>query len=781
MHKISIIIAMYNTEKYIEETINSITKQPLKEVQIIIVDDESTDNSVSNVRTLQEKYPNIELYTQKNQGPAIARNYGMTKASGKYIMFLDSDDLLAENILQNLYNAIEEHKSDVVIGSYRSFNQDNRKGWYHNFAKPFVGMEFYNKSLDNIPKLITSLPVWNKIYLRTFLEDNTIHFYEHVHLREDAYFMAEVFASTDKISHIPVDVCFYRIREKNDKSLTHTVNPKVFEDIVFISERIDEVLSQKAFINREEIDKERYITELIAINFRINSFMEKESSDFIPVMQLLQNYLEKIDDKTISIFSYNNRIMLFLIKYGQFDLVWNFRHEKKAQTTFLNPTIAQNQKFINILLSEHHHEIKVLNHKINQLQKTRETILKTLIKEEFNRVKVLREKGLVSVKTFLRRSYFYMIGRVANIKAKDSEIWLVGERLGTAAQDTGYHFFCYCREYHPTKKIYFVTKKENITPELLKIGNIIEFGTLKHHVFLLASKVHIYNDNYRDICAKWKSVRKTRHVKVVCFLQHGIIALSKMHGFYDHKNMIKRAENIDIFVTSSDFEKNIIVESMGHPNENVLITGLSRFDNLYRHRHLQSKKIVYIPTWRNWLRYGTEKEFLTSEYYEETLNVIKTLTELQEQYSFELEVCIHHALDKFTYLYKSDKKINFIDMSTINVQDIIIDSGMLVTDYSSISFDFAFLEKPVIFYQFDREKFLEVRHGAFIDYETELFGPVIDDLTSLKSAIKTYIDNSYEMNDEDKRKAKRYFAYHDAKNSERIFNAIDKKLKEKSL
>ena len=114
MYKTSVVIAMYNTERYIEETIKSIIKQPFEKVEIIIVDDESTDDSVAVVNTLQKKYQTIKLYSQKNQGLAIARNYAMTKASGKYIMFLDSDDLLADNALQNLYNAIVEHGSDVV-------------------------------------------------------------------------------------------------------------------------------------------------------------------------------------------------------------------------------------------------------------------------------------------------------------------------------------------------------------------------------------------------------------------------------------------------------------------------------------------------------------------------------------------------------------------------------------------------------------------------------------------------------------------------------------------
>ena len=441
---------MHNTEKYIEETIKSITDQSFKEIQIIIIDDESTDDSVVKVHTLQKKHQNIELYCQQNQGPAIARNNGMAKANGKYIMFLDSDDLLATNALQNLYHAIEKYNSDVVIGSYRSFNQSNEKGWYHNFAKPFVGMKFNNKSLDDIPKLITNLPVWNKIYLRTFLEDNAIHFYKNVHLREDAYFMAEVFVSTEKISHIPVDVCFYRVREKNDISLTHTINPKVFEDIVFISEQIDNVLSKKKFKNHETINRERYITELIAINFRLKAFMEEENSDFEGVMQKLNTYLKKIDDEIISSFSFKTRLVLFSLKHAQYHLAKEINIEDDLSSIFDNTVFKNNQTIIDIFLREQYKEIQAL-------QKSK--ILSALsLREIFQSLKsYIKKKSLLKSKKILRRSYFYFIGRIANFKTKNSNIWLVGERLGTTAQDTGYHFFRYCRKSYPTKEIYFVT------------------------------------------------------------------------------------------------------------------------------------------------------------------------------------------------------------------------------------------------------------------------------------------------------------------------------------
>lgn len=381
-----------------------------------------------------------------------------------------------------------------------------------------------------------------------------------------------------------------------------------------------------------------------------------------------------------------------------------------------------------------------------------------------------------TLKTFLHHSYFYLIRRVTNLVLRKQNIWLIGEFLGRSSQDTGYHFFLYCRAQHPEMRIYFVTNRKNITPNLLKIGNVIEFGTIQHHLILFSAKVHIYNNSYSDIYTRWESLRKTNQVEVVCFLQHGVIGLTKMCGYYDYNTMKNRAEEVDIFVTSSEYEKNIVVKFLGHKEENVFITGLSRYDNLFKSARSERKIITYIPTWRDWLRNVTENEFIESEYYRVTSDAIKSISTLQKEYSFEFRVCFHHAVSRFTELYQENRGVDLVDMSTINVQDMILDSALLITDYSSISHDFAYCNKPVIFYQFDCKKFLQIRRGSFIDYKTELFGPVVDDKNKLLEAIKTYLHNDYTMLDQDREKAKRYHFYHDNNNSKRIYLAIEQKL-----
>ena len=763
---------MYNTQEYIKETLESIIVQKFDGIEIIVIDDESSDNSVEIVKEIQKKYLNIKLFEQLNQGPSIARNLGLNNANGEYIMFLDSDDLLEKDALNRLYSAINENNSDVVIGLYRSFSIKNMKGSYHSFAKSLVGLEFFNKSLDDIPKMIVSLPVWNKIYRRTFLNTNSIRFHESIHLREDALFMANVFALSDKISHIPFDVTLYRIRESNNVSLTHVINPKVFDDIIYVSGLIDGVLKSRNFLQIDEINKRRYTTELIAINFRLEKFLEEESAQTSDVLESICSYLQKVDDKTISIFSFKNRMVLFLLKYAHFERAKEMSRTKLSLETFEQQVVLEDNSINSLFIREQYREINALK----APRRTQNISIKKQIKNLFNSIK---KKSIKNSRAFLRKNYINLLENIITLLPKNRDIWLIGERLGNSAQDTGWQFFNYCRDTYPNEAIYFVTKKKQINTQMKLNKNIVIYGSFKHTIILLSAKVHIFNDSYRDLCKRWDKLRTTKQLEVSCFLQHGVIAMSKMQGYYNYDKMLYRANDVDIFITSSEFEKDIIINEMGHPKDNVYVTGLSRFDNLYKHSSQRGEKIVYIPTWRNWLKNSSDEVFINSQYFKETSAVINMLTRLKEKVDLEIEICFHHALDKYTHLYHLDNSLTYVDMSLINVQELIIDTALLITDFSSISFDLAYLEKPVIFYQFDTEEFLDVRGGSFIDYENELFGEKLNDIDSLENKINEYIDNDYIMFDTDKEKARRYFSYRDDKNSERIYNTIKEKLDEK--
>lgn len=115
-YKLSVVVLVYNTENYLRECLDSLINQTLKDIQIIIVNDESPDNSLEIIKEYQKNYSNIVLINQKNSGGAIAGNNGLTKATGEYVTIIDSDDIVPLYAYEKLYTEAKEKDSDIVIG-----------------------------------------------------------------------------------------------------------------------------------------------------------------------------------------------------------------------------------------------------------------------------------------------------------------------------------------------------------------------------------------------------------------------------------------------------------------------------------------------------------------------------------------------------------------------------------------------------------------------------------------------------------------------------------------
>ncbi len=217
--KVSIIIPLYNSEEYIFECLESITNQTFSDFRVIIVDDGSTDSSLSIVESFKNKL-NITLIQQANSGASSARNNALNHVKSDYVVFVDSDDVLATTGIENLFNTIEEHKSDMVIGK-RGVIIDDELTSNNRFPKLYA-QNIVNQSIADNTSLLEIIGVPSKIYRTKFIEKNKLRFVEGI-TSEDFIFSYQVAVNTSKIStFVDEEVYYYRRRSKGEKSITQS-------------------------------------------------------------------------------------------------------------------------------------------------------------------------------------------------------------------------------------------------------------------------------------------------------------------------------------------------------------------------------------------------------------------------------------------------------------------------------------------------------------------------------------------------------------------------------
>lgn len=218
--KISVIVPIYNVEKYLKKCLDTVINQTLKEIEIICVNDGSTDNS----RKILEKYakqdPRIIIIDKKNGGLSSARNAGMKVAKGEFIGFVDSDDWVEETMFEKLYKNAKEHDSQMSICGVHRYDDQTKKMLYDD---PYFTLGFFDESFDNrcfnhneTSEFLFDLCVmaWNKIYKRSFLEENNSLFPDGL-IFEDGPFFFSIYFKMDKVSIVREFLYYYRINRVN--------------------------------------------------------------------------------------------------------------------------------------------------------------------------------------------------------------------------------------------------------------------------------------------------------------------------------------------------------------------------------------------------------------------------------------------------------------------------------------------------------------------------------------------------------------------------------------
>lgn len=320
--KLSIIVPVYGVEKYIDKCLNSLVKQSLKEIEIIVVNDGTKDNSQKIIDKYVKKYPDkIKSYIKENGGQGSARNYGLKKTTGEYIGYVDSDDFVEKDMYKKLYNKAKENNYDIVVCGNYNVSED----YQNKNIDAFINN--YNTDLENI--FFGKMAVWNKIYKRDILIKNKLEFKEKVWY-EDLAFTLKAIMNSNTFAFIDEPLYDYLIREGS------TMNNSNVQRNLEILDAFNDILS---YIQHNK--KEEYFSkiEFLAIDHiyisAIVRVLKAKADDKVKreTINKLLDYMNKKfpnykNNKYINTLSKNRKIIYKLINikmYGLINLIFKVK------------------------------------------------------------------------------------------------------------------------------------------------------------------------------------------------------------------------------------------------------------------------------------------------------------------------------------------------------------------------------------------------------------------------------------------------------------------------
>lgn len=384
----------------------------------------------------------------------------------------------------------------------------------------------------------------------------------------------------------------------------------------------------------------------------------------------------------------------------------------------------------------------------------------------------------VNLRDLLHILFFIMAFPISLIyKMFRKDLWLICDNENEA-RDNGYWLFKHIVENHKEQDvIYALNKKSPDYNKVKDLGKVVQYGSFMHWVYYLTASKNISSQKggkpNAAICYVLEVYGIIKNTRI--FLQHGIIKDDM--PFLHYKNTKMR-----MFVTSTKRECDFISEVYGYPKGWVKELGLCRLDNL--HNFSAKRQILFMPTWRNWIgRPTTEsykleniKSFKNTEYYKCWNELLKNseLQSLLKEKKIQLVFYPHRDMQQFVNEFAVDNEnITVASWPQYDVQELLKESAMLVTDYSSVAMDFAYMKKPLIYYQFDYEMFRKGHYPeGYFSYEKDGFGEVCHTVNGVVEKIKDIVNQEFTNEEIYLKRHKEFFTTYDTNNSERNYLAI---------
>lgn len=877
----SVVIPVYNVEQYIEETLNSVIGQSIgfkENIQIILVNDGSPDNSKDICLKYKEQYPENIVYIEKeNGGVSSARNAGIKYIKGKYVNFLDSDDKWELNAFEKVYKFFEENKDEIDVVACRLKYFEASSGYNHPLNAKF--------SRDRIVFTKFEYSCIQMHMASCFIKSNCIEYEFNAELKygEDALFINQIILQKQQYGimrsvdylyrkradeNSALDTCQQRVEFYN-KTLTNfhdciiNFSKDKFGTVPYYIQylvmydcqwRVKRVIPDGVLTDE---NAEIYINHVKSVLKNIEDFIIMEQKNIWPehkvyAMNLKRDYdiCQKLSQRKNDLYYENLKIFSIknpsLLRVEEVKVKNNSVHLEGFINTFipvehyeiyfeddyknkypLKDTIDYAKKVKVCLEGDYYPEryfkidipidnsnecgIKAVfvykngfpiniemgftnncnmnrNCK-NSYYRTKERIVlykdcRLIFKKYSSKElrgqekKYRKELWSKSKKSALYRMIYFMLSHFIK-----KEIWIISDRPNKAG-DNGEHLFKYLQTVNNKNiKTYFAIQKDSEDYNRMKsVGKVLVYDSLKYKMFMLLSK-NVISSQASDYIVNPLSYYKKFMVDLYnfnfTFLQHGITK-------DDISDWLNRAsKDIKIFVTAGKPEYQSILDGDYYYGEDrVKLTGFPRYDNLLRMNSAPKKKVLLIPTWRQSLKQCVDPKTDTSVYYDgfkesdyfkfyNSLINDERLIKAMKENGYEGLFCMHPLFTAQSVDFKENDVFK-VNKGYVDYQKEFAEGSLLITDYSSVFFDFAYLRKPVVYSQFDKETFFAGHSYSqgYFSYEDDGFGPVCYDVDSVVNAVIKEIQNGCQNDKKYLDRIEKFYPYFDENNCQRVYDAI---------
>lgn len=882
----SVVMAVYNVEPFLREAVDSLIAQDFgfDRIQLIMVDDGSTDGSGAICDMYAQQYPdNVIVVHKENGGVSSARNEGMKYATGRYLNFMDSDDKFTKNTFREVHKFFleKEKETDVVTIPLEFFDGARGSHWQNDKFKKG------NRVLDLFWDYKATIMFVNASFFMNHLKKE-IKFDSQLVCGEDIKVLLAVLIHKMKLGVVNKCKYMYRRRSTGEASLIQTSKQKYGWYFDYFTHLVDwaiKLYQEKfgylpAFLQYELMcdlqwrfgqtyDMSQVLTEDEIKQYKARLFESLKNFDdkYILEQKMIWNehkcYI--LSKKYGCSATLTERCSNVIVHFGNTKI--NSVADQCSKIEFLcieNECLiiegfhkifgVQIDTKIELLLeiNDELHPCEVINRESINEYRFEELMFRGMAfrisipldkKCEKYRIRFALKYGasivirrdircgqFLPVNREYSNAYYYKDGwaiqlkgnsfvvdrcRVKDLcnyefhfleelwrknkqggrkavlarlayrllqKIKCKPIWLISDRI-MKADDNGEAFFRYMQREHKEKiKSYFVLSKNSTDYERMKkIGRVVNNLSWKHKLLFLLSDYNI--SSQADVITTnpfpgyQGGVRDIINQKRFVFLQHGITK-DDISGWINRYN-----KNFCGVITAANPEyQSILQGNYFYTSKEVWLTGFPRFDLRYCE---EKNYITFMPTWRMYLL-GEEdkqtgarklkpnvKDSKYFDFYRRLLNDSK-LIESAKSLGYYLCLFVHPNVQPFIDEFGINPTINILGIDT-KYNDVYAWSNLVVTDYSSACFDFAYLRKPVIYCQFDKEEFFSGSHvytKGYFDYERDGFGEVEYDLESTINRIIEYMKNGCQLKQKYRERIDQFFAFNDQNNCQRVYEAI---------